>query len=191
MAKPIHGFRHLAQINEVGGRYLYEKVYCARGEMENRIKECQLDLFADRTSAATMRANQLRLWLASMAYVLLCAVRRIGLAHTQFAQATCGTIRLKLLKIGAQVRVSVRRIKVAMASAAPIIMSLPSPTPNSETQARSNTNQTAHSRPASRQRHQHGRDGPARPLAALCDTMSHPCIYTVERRRSNAQRSLV
>src|SRR5271157_4622880 len=104
---------------EIGGRYLYEKVYCARGEMENRIKECQLDLFADRTSTATMRANQLRLWLASMAYVLLCALRRIGLAHTQFAQATCGTIRLKLLKLGALVRVSVRRIKVAMASACP------------------------------------------------------------------------
>jgi hypothetical protein len=104
---------------EVGGQYLYEKVYCARGEMENRIKECQLDLFADRTSAATMRANQLRLWLASMAYVLLCAVRRIGLAHTQFAQATCGTIRLKLLKLGALVRISVRRIKIAMASACP------------------------------------------------------------------------
>ena len=61
-------------------RTLYEQVYCARGEMENRIKECQLDLFADRTSAATMRANQLRLWFASMAYVLLCALRRIGLA---------------------------------------------------------------------------------------------------------------
>jgi hypothetical protein len=104
---------------EIGGRYLYEKVYCARGEMENRIKECQLDLFADRTSTATMRANQLRLWFASMAYVLLCAVRRIGLAHTQFAQATCGTIRLKLLKVGALVRVSIRRIKVAMASACP------------------------------------------------------------------------
>jgi hypothetical protein len=104
---------------EVGGQYLYERVYCARGEMENRIKECQLDLFADRTSAATMRANQLRLWFASMAYVLLCALRRIGLAHTQFAQATCGTIRLKLLKLGALVRVSVRRIKVAMASACP------------------------------------------------------------------------
>ncbi len=87
--------------------------------MENRIKECQLDLFADRTSAATMRANQLRLWFASMAYVLLCALRRIGLAHTQFAEATCGTIRLKLLKIGALVRVSVRRIKIAMASACP------------------------------------------------------------------------
>src|SRR4030088_1012604 len=104
---------------EIGGQYLYEKVYCARGEMENRIKECQLDLFADRTSTATMRANQLRLWFASMAYVLLCALRRIGLAHTQFAQSTCGTIRLKLLKVGALVRVSVRRIKVAMASACP------------------------------------------------------------------------
>jgi hypothetical protein len=103
----------------VDGRRLYEQVYCARGEMENRIKECQLDLFADRTSAATMRANQLRLWFASMAYVLLCALRRIGLAHTQFAQATCGTIRLRLLKIGALVRVSCRRIKVAMATAFP------------------------------------------------------------------------
>jgi hypothetical protein len=104
---------------EVGARHLYEVIYCARGEMENRIKECQLDLFADRTSAATMRANQLRLWFASMAYVLLCALRRIGLAHTQFASATCGTIRLKLLKIGALVRVSVRRVKIAMASACP------------------------------------------------------------------------
>jgi hypothetical protein len=104
---------------EVAGQYLYETIYCARGDMENRIKECQLDLFADRTSAATMRANQLRLWFASMAYVLLCALRRIGLAHTQFAQATCGTIRLKLLKLGALVRVSVRRIKVAIASACP------------------------------------------------------------------------
>jgi hypothetical protein len=105
--------------NEVGAQHLYEAIYCARGEMENRIKECQLDLFADRTSAATMRANQLRLWFASMAYVLLCALRRIGLAHSQFAAATCGTIRLKLLKIGALVRISVRRIKVAMSSAYP------------------------------------------------------------------------
>jgi hypothetical protein len=100
-------------------RHLYEKVYCARGEMENRIKECQLDLYADRTSAATMRANQLRLWFHSMAYVLLCALRRIGLHDTAFANATCGTIRLRLLKIGAIVRISVRRIKVAMASACP------------------------------------------------------------------------
>ncbi len=100
-------------------RSLYEQIYCARGEMENRIKECQLDLFADRTSANTMRANQLRLWFAAMAYVLLAALRRIGLRHTQFAQATCGTIRLKLLKIGALVTTSVRRIKVAMASDCP------------------------------------------------------------------------
>ena len=105
--------------SEANARHLYEKTYCARGNMENRIKECQHDLFADRTSTATMEANQLRLWFASMAYVLLCALRRIGLAHTQFAEATCGTIRLKLLKLGAMVRVSVRRIKIAMASACP------------------------------------------------------------------------
>jgi hypothetical protein len=98
---------------------LYEKVYCARGDMENRIKECQLDLFADRTSTTTMRANQLRLWFYSMAYVLLCALRRIGLHDTDLAGATCGTIRLKLLKIGALVRISVRRIRIAMASACP------------------------------------------------------------------------
>ena len=104
---------------EIAARHLYGEVYCARGDMENRIKEAQGDLFADRTSAATMRANQLRLWFASMAYVLLCALRRIGLAHTQFAQATCGTIRLKLLKIGALVTVSVRRIRFAMASGCP------------------------------------------------------------------------
>src|SRR6478609_2204192 len=105
--------------DECKAKYLYEKVYCARGEMENRIKECQLDLYADRTSAATMRANQLRLWFYSMAYLLLCALRRIGLRDTDFANATCGTIRLKLLKIGALVRLSVRRIKIAMASACP------------------------------------------------------------------------
>lgn len=104
---------------EVGARQLYQDIYCARGEMENHIKECQLDLYADRTSAATMRANQLRLWFASMAYVLICALRRIGLAETTFADATCGTIRLKFLKIGAPVRISVRRIKIAMASACP------------------------------------------------------------------------
>jgi len=103
----------------IDARTLYERVYCARGEMENRIKEQQLDLFADRTSTATMRANQLRLWFASFAYVLLEALRRIGLRHTQFQDATCGTIRLKLLKLGARVTVSVRRIKVAIASACP------------------------------------------------------------------------
>jgi hypothetical protein len=104
---------------EAEARHLYEKVYCARGDMENRIKEQQLDLFADRTSTRTMRANQLRLWFASMAYVLICALRRIGLQHTRFARATCGTIRLALLKIGALVRISHRRIKIAMASGCP------------------------------------------------------------------------
>ncbi|HEV2186903.1 MAG TPA: IS1380 family transposase [Stellaceae bacterium] len=105
--------------NEAEARHLYEKIYCARGEMENRIKECQLDLFADRTSAHAMRANQLRLWFASMAYVLIAALRRIALRDTQFAQASCGSIRLKLLKIGALVTTSVRRIKIAMASGCP------------------------------------------------------------------------
>jgi len=104
---------------EAKARPLYERIYCARGEMENRIKECQGDLFADRTSTATLRANQLRLWFASMAYVLVSSLRRIGLAHTRFAKATCGTIRLALLKIGAVVTRSVRRIKLAMASGCP------------------------------------------------------------------------
>jgi len=98
---------------------LYEKLYCARGEMENRIKEQQLDLFADRTSTATMRANQLRLWFASMAYVLLNRLREVALAGTELAHATVGSIRLKLLKIGAWVRVSVRRVRIAMASSCP------------------------------------------------------------------------
>jgi hypothetical protein len=104
---------------EVEASHLYEKIYCARGDMENRIKECQIDLFADRTSANTMRANQLRLWLSSMAYVLLCALRRIGLQHTRFAKASCGSIRLALLKIGAVITTSVRRVKIAMASGCP------------------------------------------------------------------------
>lgn len=98
---------------------LYEDLYCARGEMENRIKEFQLDLFADRTSSATLRANQLRLWFASFAYVLVSALRRIGLTGTRLHNASCGSIRLKLLKIAALVTVSVRRIKFAMNSACP------------------------------------------------------------------------
>jgi hypothetical protein len=112
--------RFLVTSLEAGdARRLYEERYCARGEMENRIKECQLDLFADRTSANTMRANQLRLWFASLAYVLLCALRRIALSGTRFAQASCATIRLKLLKLAAWVTLSVRRIKLAMANAYP------------------------------------------------------------------------
>jgi hypothetical protein len=98
---------------------LYEHRYCARGEMENRLKECQGDLFADRTPTPTMRANQLRLWLSSLAYMLMCAVRRIGLAGTKLARATCGTIRLALLKLGARVTISVRRVKLAFASSCP------------------------------------------------------------------------
>jgi hypothetical protein len=100
-------------------RFLYETVYCQRGEMENRLKECQGDLFADRTPTPTMRANQLRLWLSSLAYVLMCAVRRIGLAGTELERATCGTIRLVLLKLGARVTISVRRVKLAFASSFP------------------------------------------------------------------------
>ncbi len=98
---------------------LYEKLYCARGEMENRIKEQQLYLFADRTSSATMKANQLRLWFSSLAYVILNELRSVGLRRTRMAEATCQSIRLKLLKIGAHVRVSVRRVVFSMASAYP------------------------------------------------------------------------
>ena len=98
-------------------RELYEDFYCARGECENRIKEAQLDLFADRLSTATFRANQLRLWLASAAYVLMHALRRIGLKNTVLARACANTIRLKLLKIGAVVTVSVRRVKLALSEA--------------------------------------------------------------------------
>lgn len=99
-----------------GPRFLYETVYCQRGEMENRLKECQGGLFADRTPTPTMRANQLRLWLSSLAYVLMCAVRRIGLAGTKLERATCGTIRLVLLNLGTRVTISVRRVKLAFAS---------------------------------------------------------------------------
>ena len=130
---------------EIDGRYLYEKVYCARGDMENRIKECQMDMFADRTSANTMRANQLRLWLSSMAYVLLCALRRIGLQHTRFAKACCGSIRLALLKIGAVVTTSARRVKFAMASGCPYQARLPAG-PRLARRGRPLTKQTAHSR---------------------------------------------
>jgi hypothetical protein len=98
---------------------LYEDMYCGRGDMENRIKEQQLCLFADRTSCQTMRANQLRLWLSSAAYVLVQALRQHGLKETPLAQARCDTIRLKLLKIGALVRVTVRRVWFALASSCP------------------------------------------------------------------------
>jgi hypothetical protein len=105
--------------SEYGSQALYEKLYCARGEMENRIKEQQLYLFADRTSSATMRANQLRLWFSSLAYVILNELRQVGLRGTSMAHATCQSIRLKLMKIGAQMSVSVRRVVFSMASGYP------------------------------------------------------------------------
>jgi hypothetical protein len=104
----------------VEARGLYEQIYCARGDMENRIKEQQLGMFADRTSTATMRANQLRLWIASLAYVLVHELRRVGLRGTALARAQVGTIRLRLLKIGATVRVSVRRVRIAFSSVFPL-----------------------------------------------------------------------
>jgi Transposase DDE domain group 1 len=97
---------------------LYEELYCARGEMENRIKE-QFSLFADRVSSETMRANQLRLYLSAMAYVLVCGLRRLGLKDTDLAHAQTATIRTRLLKIGAQVRVSARRVCLSMAASYP------------------------------------------------------------------------
>jgi hypothetical protein len=104
---------------DVGARELYEDVYCARGEMENRIKEQQTMLFADRTSTHLMRSNQIRLWFSSVAYVLLNALRRVALKGTEMARAQCGTIRLKLLKIGALIRVTVRKVWVALAESYP------------------------------------------------------------------------
>lgn len=103
----------------VAAKRLYEKLYCARGEMENRIKEQQLGLFADRTSTATMRANQLRLYFASFAYVLMHALRRLGTEGTQFARAQSTTLRLKLLKVGVRVKITVRKIWLSYAQSYP------------------------------------------------------------------------
>jgi hypothetical protein len=100
------------------GRKLYEEIYCARGDMENRIKE-QFSLFADRVSAETIRANQLRLYLSAIAYILVSGLRRLGLKATELADAQVSTIRTKLLKIGAQIRVTVRKVWVSMASSYP------------------------------------------------------------------------
>lgn len=100
-------------------RSLYEDLYCARGDMENRIKEQQLGLFADRTSTSALRSNQLRLYFSSFAYCLLQALRRLGLKGTEMAQAQCQTIRLKLLKVGAQIRVTVRKVWISLAAGYP------------------------------------------------------------------------
>jgi len=98
---------------------LYEEVYCARGDMENRIKEQHLDLFADRTSSHEMASNQLRLWFSSVAYLLIQSIRRLGLKGTAMAKAQCGPIRTKLFKIGAMVKISVRRILVELSGGYP------------------------------------------------------------------------
>jgi hypothetical protein len=100
------------------GRGLYEELYCGRGDMENRIKE-QYSLFADRVSTETMRGNQLRLYLSVMAYVLMSGLRRLGLKATEMAEAQVSTIRTKLLKIGAQVRISARKVWISLSSAYP------------------------------------------------------------------------
>ena len=100
-------------------RSLYEDLYCGRGDMENRIKEQQMALFADRTSTHAMRSNQLRLYFSSFAYVLMQTLRRLGLEGTSMAKAQCDTIRLKLFKIGAHIRISVRRVRVAFSESYP------------------------------------------------------------------------
>jgi hypothetical protein len=107
------------EMEQIEARTLYEQLYCGRGDMENRIKEQQLWLFADRTSAGKMRANQLRLYFSSIAYMLMQALRRLGLKGTKLAKAQCNTIRLKLLKIGAQIKVTVRKVWVSLAGGYP------------------------------------------------------------------------
>lgn len=106
-------------LEQLPPRQLYEQLYCARGEAENRIKEQQLYLFADRTSCLRMAANQLRLWFSSVAYWLISELRRVGLPGTQWGRAQCHTIRAKLLKIGGLVRMSVRRVYIALSSGYP------------------------------------------------------------------------
>jgi hypothetical protein len=109
------------KMEQMDARILYEQLYCGRGDMENRIKEQQLWLFADRTSAGKMRANQLRLYFSSVAYMLMHALRRLGLQGTQMAKAQCHTIRLKLLKIGAQIKITVRKVWISLAGGYPYI----------------------------------------------------------------------
>jgi hypothetical protein len=106
---------------EKDARTLYEDFYCARGDMENRIKEQQLGLFADRTSTAWMRSNQLRLYFSSFAYIMMQRLRQLGLQGTELAQAQCDTIRLKLFKIGAQIEVTVRKVWISFSESYPYL----------------------------------------------------------------------
>ena len=101
---------------QAAAQQLYETIYCARGEMENRIKEQQLGLFADRTSTALLRSNQIRLYFSSIGYCVLEALRRLGLAGTKMARAQCTTIRLRLFKIGARIRITARKIWISLAT---------------------------------------------------------------------------
>jgi hypothetical protein len=109
------------EMEQMDARTLYERLYCGRGDMENRIKEQQLWLFADRTSAGKMRANQIRLYFSSVTYLLMQALRRLGLRDTQMAAAQCNTIRLKLLKVGAQVKITVRKVWISWAGGYPYV----------------------------------------------------------------------
>lgn len=107
-------------VETIAGQVLYEDEYCGRGDMENRIKEQKCFLFSDRTSAETMRANQLRLWFSAVAYLLMSALRRLGLKDTDLAKAQCDTIRLKLFKIGARITVTARKVWVSLSSSYPM-----------------------------------------------------------------------
>ena len=114
------GFRGAKDRERFAAARLYEQFYCARGEMENVLKQQVLDLEADKMSTHYLASNQLRLWLATFAYLLLERLRTLGCRGTELARATAGTIRLKLLKVAAQVTVSVRRVHVQLSSAYPL-----------------------------------------------------------------------
>ena len=117
---PVAGFKDDQDRERFTPQGLYEEIYCARGEMENVLKQQTLDLQADRMSTHYLASNQLRLWLATFAYLLLQRLRALGLAGTELARSTAGSVRLKLLKVAAQVRVSVRRVYVRLSSAYPL-----------------------------------------------------------------------
>jgi len=116
---PAEGFATDAEPTRFTPARLYEECYCARGDLENQLKQQVLDLRADRLSTHHLGSNQLRLWLSTLAYLLLERLRAVGLAGTELAQATAGSLRVKLLKVAAQVRISVRRVYVQLSSAWP------------------------------------------------------------------------
>jgi len=117
---PDRGFKGDEDRARFTAARLYEELYCARGDMENMLKQQVLDLEADRLSTHYLASNQLRLWFATFCYLLMERLRVFGLVGTQLARATAGSVRLKLLKVAAQVRVSVRRVYVQLSSAYPL-----------------------------------------------------------------------